>query len=140
MQNQKTNELILAAACIVLLLLVGVTAVSIVPAIEKWVATQQQASEETPLQLRVTTSDRRNLSNGREMVALTGRIANPTDRRVPVPPLIAELRGYEGRVIHKWTIQPPVAQLDANTSVEFRHMELDVPPKGDQLTLTIGSP
>ncbi|HYC95302.1 MAG TPA: hypothetical protein VEB39_06335 [Sphingomicrobium sp.] len=140
MQNQRTNELILGAAIVALLVLLGLTAISVAPAIQEWDATERPAGDETPLQLSVTSWDRRKMDNGNDLVKLEGRIANPTDRGLLVPALTAELRGWSGKVIHKWIIAPPVTQLDAHQSVEFRDVELDVPPDGDQLTVTIGSP
>ena len=40
----------------------------------------------------ITTSDRRPLESGNEMVAISGRVINPTDQDQPVPPIRAELR------------------------------------------------
>jgi hypothetical protein len=140
MQSQKRNELILAAAFVALFVLLGTAAITMAPAIEKWVADRDQTSGETPLRLLVTSTDRRKIENGNELVMIEGRIVNPTDRRLRVPLLTAELRARDGSVIHRWTIAPPVTQLDARGSVDFRNAELNVPPKGDQLTLTIGSP
>ncbi len=79
------------------------------------------------------------MKNGNDLVLIEGRIVNPTDRNLRVPLLTAELREGDGRVIHIWTIAPPVTQIEAHASVEFRSAQSDVPPKGDQLTVTIGS-
>ena len=47
---------------------------------------------ETPLQLMLTTHDRQKLESGNELLAISGRIINPTDRAQAVPPIKAELR------------------------------------------------
>ncbi len=46
----------------------------------------------TPLQLMITTSDRQPLESGNELVAISGRVINPTDEQQKVPPIRAELR------------------------------------------------
>src|SRR5690606_19973023 len=47
----------------------------------------------TPLQLMITTSDRQTIEpSGKEMVSISGRVINPTDREQLVPPIKAELR------------------------------------------------
>ena len=94
----------------------------------------------TPLQLMITTSDRQALQSGNELVAISGRVINPTDREQPVPPIIAELRDKQSkRVVHRWTIPPPARALAPRTSASFNSAEVDVPTGGDELTVTLGS-
>lgn len=93
----------------------------------------------TPLQLMITTSDRQALQSGNELVAISGRVINPTDRAQPVPPIIAELRDKQSRrVVHRWTIPPPARELAPRTSASFNSAEVDVPTGGDELTVTLG--
>lgn len=93
----------------------------------------------TPLQLMITTSDRQTLQSGNELVAISGRVINPTDREQPVPPIIAELRDKQSkRVVHRWTIPPPARALAPRTSASFNSAEVDVPTGGDELTVTLG--
>jgi predicted Zn finger-like uncharacterized protein len=94
----------------------------------------------TPLQLMITTSDRQALQSGNELVAISGRVINPTDREQPVPPIIAELRDKQSqRVVHRWTIPPPARALAPRTSASFNSAEVDVPTGGDELTVSLGS-
>ncbi|HEU4956534.1 MAG TPA: MJ0042-type zinc finger domain-containing protein [Sphingomicrobium sp.] len=94
----------------------------------------------TPLQLMITTSDRQSLQSGNELVAISGRVINPTDREQQVPPIIAELRDKQSqRVVHRWTIPPPARALAPGTSASFNSAEVDVPKGGDELTVTLGS-
>ena len=94
----------------------------------------------TPLQLMITTSDRQALQSGNELVAISGRVINPTDREQPVPPIIAELRDKQSkRVVHRWTIPPPARALAPRTSASFNSAEVDVPTGGDELTSTLGA-
>ncbi|HYC95603.1 MAG TPA: hypothetical protein VEB39_07890, partial [Sphingomicrobium sp.] len=94
----------------------------------------------TPLQLMITTSDRQPLQSGNELVAISGRVINPTDSEQNVPPIRAELRDKETRqVVHSWTIAPPARVLAPRSSASFNSAEVDVPKGGDELTVTLGS-
>ena len=94
----------------------------------------------TPLQLMITTSDRQPLQSGNELVAISGRVINPTDREQNVPPIRAELRDKETRqVVHRWTIAPPARVLAPRSSASFNSAEVDVPKGGDELTVTLDS-
>jgi predicted Zn finger-like uncharacterized protein len=93
----------------------------------------------TPLQLMITTSDRQPLQSGNELVAISGRVINPTDREQNVPPIRAELRDKETQqVVHRWTIAPPARVLAPRSSASFNSAEVDVPKGGDELTVTLG--
>ncbi|MEO6359862.1 MAG: zinc-ribbon domain-containing protein [Sphingomicrobium sp.] len=95
---------------------------------------------ETPLQLMMTHSDRQPLESGNELLAVTGRVINPTDRRQRVPPIQAQLRSNSGRVVYSWTIAPPASSLAPGASATFNSAEVNVPSGGDQLTLTLDAP
>ena len=93
----------------------------------------------TPLQLMITTSDRQPLESGNELVAISGRVINPTDQEQPVPPIHAELRNKQSRaIIHRWIIAAPARVIAARASASFNSAEVDVPKGGDELTVTLG--
>ena len=93
----------------------------------------------TPLQLMITTSDRQPLESGNELVAISGRVINPTDQVQNVPPIRAELRDKQtNAVVHRWTIAPPARVLAPRSSASFNSAEVDVPKGGDELTVTLG--
>lgn len=93
----------------------------------------------TPLQLMITTSDRQPLESGNELVAISGRVINPTDQQQNVPPIHAELRDKATKaLIHRWTIAPPARVLAPRSSASFNSAEVDVPKGGDELTVTLG--
>lgn len=93
----------------------------------------------TPLQLMITTSDRQPLASGNELVAISGRVINPTDREQNVPPIRAELRDKRTKaLVHRWTIAPPARVLAPRSSASFNSAEVDVPKGGDELTVTLG--
>ena len=93
----------------------------------------------TPLQLMITTSDRQQLESGNELVAISGRVINPTDRELNIPPIRAELRDKQSRkLVHSWTSAPPARVLGPRSSASFNSAEVDVPKCGDELTVTLG--
>ena len=95
---------------------------------------------ETPLQLMMTHSDRQRLESGNELLAVSGRVINPTDQRQTVPPIQAQLRSRAGELVHSWTIAPPTPSLGPGESRPFNSAEVNVPAGGDELTISLGSP
>ena len=94
---------------------------------------------ETPLQLMMTHSDRQKLASGNELLAVTGRVINPTEESQPVPPIQAQLRSRSGQLVYSWTIAPPARVLPPGASATFNSAEVNVPAGGDELTITLGS-
>ena len=45
-----------------------------------------------------------------------------------------------GKVVYSWTIAPPARTLPAGASASFNSAEVNVPPGGDELTITLGEP
>jgi predicted Zn finger-like uncharacterized protein len=94
---------------------------------------------ETPLQLMISHPDRQPLASGNELLTVTGRVINPTDKTHPVPPIYAQLKSPTGKVIYSWTIQPPAPALGPGESASFNSAEVNVPAGGEDLTITLGS-
>ena len=94
----------------------------------------------SPLALVTTHMDRQQLESGNELLTVTGRVINPTSREQDVPPLQAQLRTKAGKVVYSWVIAPPARTLAAGASASFNSAEVNVPPGGDELTITLGSP
>jgi hypothetical protein len=57
-----------------------------------------------------------------------------------VPPLQAQLKTRTGRVVYRWTIAPPARTLAPGASASFNSAEVNVPPGGEELTITLGPP
>jgi hypothetical protein len=93
----------------------------------------------TPLQI-TAQGDRQTLASGNELLAVSGRIINPSSTTQPIPPIRAQVRDGSGHVLHSWTISPPAARLAPGASASFNSAEMDVPAGGDQLTVTLGEP
>jgi predicted Zn finger-like uncharacterized protein len=97
-------------------------------------------SGETPLQLMMTHSDRQKLASGNELLAVSGRVINPTSKTQAVPPIRAELKSSTGQLVYSWTIPPPARSLPPGGSASFNSAELNVPPGAEELTVTLGEP
>ena len=94
----------------------------------------------TPLQLMITTRERQTLQSGNELILISGRVINPTDREQQVPPIKAELRDQETqKIVHRWTIAPPARSLAPGGSASFNSAEVDVPKGGESLSLRFAS-
>jgi predicted Zn finger-like uncharacterized protein len=94
----------------------------------------------SPLALVTTHMDRQRLESGNELLTVTGRVINPTRQEQPVPPLRAQLKSRTGKIVYSWTIAPPARSLPAGASASFNSAEVNVPPGGDELTITLGAP
>jgi predicted Zn finger-like uncharacterized protein len=98
------------------------------------------AAGATPLQLVTTHMDRQPLESGNELLTVTGRVINPSAKEQDVPPIQAQLKDRAGKVVYSWTIQPPARSLAAGASASFNSAEVNVPPGGDELTISLGEP
>jgi predicted Zn finger-like uncharacterized protein len=98
------------------------------------------AGPASQLALIVTHRDRQQLESGNQLLTVTGRVINPTAKEQDVPPLQAQLKGRDGKVVYSWTIAPPARTLAPRTSASFNSAEVNVPPGGEELTITLGNP
>lgn len=98
-------------------------------------------SGQPPLQLVITSKpDRQILSSGNELVSVSGKVTNPTNRDQDVPPIQATLRNSTTKkIIHRWTIAPPAKVLAPGSSASFNSAEVDIPSGGDELTIAWSS-
>jgi predicted Zn finger-like uncharacterized protein len=93
----------------------------------------------SPLALVTTHMDRQRLESGNELLTVTGRIINPTGKDQDVPPLQAQLKSRNGQTVYRWTIAPPARSLSPGASASFNSAEVNVPPGGETLTISLGS-
>lgn len=93
----------------------------------------------SPLALVTTHMDRQRLESGNELLTVTGRVINPTAKEQAVPPLQAQLKTRAGKVVYSWTIAPPANSLAPGASAPFNSAEVNVPPGGEELTITLGA-
>jgi predicted Zn finger-like uncharacterized protein len=123
---------------ILLLIVAALSALFWFAAPEEWKARLGISSSASPLTLVTTHMDRTRLESGNELLTVTGRVINPTGREQSVPPLTAELRNRGGAVVYRWTIAPPARTLSPGASASFNSSEVNVPPGGEAITITLG--
>lgn len=91
----------------------------------------------TALQIAPGTPERQKLASGNELVVVSGRVINPSGEAQPVPPIEAQLRDSDGRLVYSWTIAPPARMLPPGGSASFNSAEMDVPASGLESTVTL---
>lgn len=91
---------------------------------------------ESPLRLKDNPIERRELENGSELFAVSGRVTNPSTERQRVPDIRAELRDAHGRLVYGWTITPQQRTLPPGGAVDFNSAKLDVPADSKRLELS----
>lgn len=94
-----------------------------------------------PLVIEMTSKpERRETASGNELLAVTGRIVNPTDQPQTVRDIRAELRDTGGRTVYSWTITRPVPMLVPGGSAEFDSAAVDIPRGAKNLHLSFIGP
>lgn len=95
--------------------------------------------ESTPLLVQVDERNRRTLASGNQLLEVSGKVINPTDETQRVPPLQAQLRSLEQKVVYSWTIPPPASTLGPGGSASFNSAELNIPPSAACLDVSFGT-
>ena len=93
-------------------------------------------SAESPLKLVNNPIERRELANGSELFAISGRVLNPSSVRQRVPDILAELKDASNRTVFSWTITPEQRTLGPGGTIDFNSAKLDVPANSKQLELS----
>lgn len=91
---------------------------------------------ETPLLFADKQIERRNLSSGNELFAISGKVVNPTGERQRVPDIRVELQDAQERVVYSWTITPSQRELGPSGTILFHSAKLDVPANSKMLELS----
>lgn len=129
----------LVAIVAILLLLAAAGAAVIWFGYPQLIGRSAAAAPGSPLVLEVTRKpERRVMESGNELLAVSGRIVNPTDKTQKVPQIRAELRDAQGRLVYSWAIAAPVSQLAPRQSATFNSAEVDVPRGARALNLSFG--
>ncbi len=92
--------------------------------------------EETPLRLIDNPIERREISNGSELFAVSGKVLNPSNDRQRVPDIRADLRDAQNRIVYTWTIIPQQRTLAPKSAIDFNSAKLDVPANSKKLELS----
>lgn len=92
--------------------------------------------EESPLRLVDHPIERREMTNGSELFAVSGKVLNPSGTRQRVPDIRADLRDAQGKVVFSWTITPQQRSLGPKSAIDFNSAKLDVPASSKKLELS----
>lgn len=66
-------------------------------------------------------------ADGSPYFIASGSIVNPTAEKLSVPNMLITIKDASGRSIFNWEMKPPVASLEAGTTVDFSQLKRDVP-------------
>ena len=91
---------------------------------------------ESPLRLVDNPIERRDLTNGSELFAVSGKVLNPSATRQRVPDIRADLRDSSGKIVFSWTITPQQRTLAPKSAIDFNSAKLDVPANSKRLELS----
>jgi predicted Zn finger-like uncharacterized protein len=83
--------------------------------------------------------ERRLLDSGKELLAISGVVRNPTQVTLNVPDIRAELHNASGKTVYGWTIPAPARELAAGGATTFDSAEVDVPRDARSLKLVLAS-
>jgi hypothetical protein len=70
-----------------------------------------------------------------QVLSVEGTLANLRDRAVPVPEIIASLKGPDGRDVYTWRSQAPKSTLAPGETASFRTRLAAPPPGGRDVVL-----
>lgn len=92
----------------------------------------------SPIQIHMQKPEKRTMADGNMMLDISGQLINPTTTTVKVPPIRAQIRDPDGKILYTWVIAPPVRTLGPSGRASFYSAGVDVPPgEGNALKLTI---
>ncbi len=91
------------------------------------------------LKFAINTPERRLLSSGNELFAVSGRIINETGSRQRIPDIRAVLKDSQNRDVYSWTIKPQTRVIGPSGSLTFNSAALDVPANAKELELSFAS-
>ena len=80
--------------------------------------------------------ERRKLPTGEEYFAFSARILNDSDKELPVPPIVVELRDDQGRLVFSWMTKADKARLKPNEEARVSESRLDIPKAARNLDLS----
>ena len=95
-------------------------------------------SDVSPFEIK-GNAQRQNLASGNELLTVSGRITNLTDKVQRVPQIKAELRDSQDRGVYRWAISAPVTELGPRQSATFNSAEVGVPRGARKLHLSAGA-
>nr|WP_047169703.1 zinc-ribbon domain-containing protein [Sphingomonas sp. Y57] len=139
--RRNTAKLLTIASVIIALVLVAAIGAVVAVGPDKLAERLGLVPAPVPLLIEMTGKpERRETASGNELLAVTGKIVNPTDQPQPVRDIRAELRDMQGRTVYSWTITRPVPMLVPGGSAEFDSAAVDIPRGAKNLHLSFIGP
>lgn len=89
-----------------------------------------------PLAIKADAVKRR-LPDNRLVWEVQGEITNPTQRRLPVPPVEVLLLDSAGRTVGRWTVRPEIQNLAPGGIARFETSTIDPPAAAERLRLQL---
>jgi hypothetical protein len=137
--RRSRGRMLAVIAVIVAVLLLAAAAAIAWFGIPGFVPRTMLARAESPLDLEITHKpERRTMESGNELLVVSGRIFNPTDKVQRVPQIHAKLRDAQNRIVYQWSISAPVEELRPNESATFNSAEMNVPRSAQRLIFDFG--
>lgn len=109
------------------------------PGIAEQLGLPVASSADSALKFAINTPERRLLSSGNELFAVSGRILNETGTRQRIPDIRAVLKDSQNREVYSWTIKPQTRAIGPSGSLTFNSAALDVPANAKELELSFAS-
>lgn len=127
------------AAGVAMLAATGAILYTGTPGIAEQLGLPIASTAESALKFAINTPERRLLSSGNELFAVSGRIINETGSRQRIPDIRAVLKDSQDRDVYSWTIKPQTRVIGPSGSLSFNSAALDVPANAKELELSFAS-
>jgi hypothetical protein len=94
---------------------------------------------DTPLLFTDKNVELRTMPNGSEVLAISGKVMNPTGGAQHVPDIRVELRDDSDRLVYSWRITPQARSLGPKAAIDFDGATVDMPPNAKVVQLSFAT-
>ena len=94
---------------------------------------------ETPLLFTDKNVELRAMPNGSEVLAISGKVMNPSATAQHVPDIRVELRDDSERLVYSWRITPQARTLAPKAAIDFDGATVDMPPNAKVVQLSFAT-
>ncbi len=135
----RRRTAIAVAAGVAMLAATGAILYTGTPGIAEQLGLPIATNADAALKFAINTPERRLLSSGNELFAVSGKIINETGSRQRIPDIRAVLKDGQDRSVYSWTIKPQTRAIGPSGSLSFNSAALDVPANAKELELSFAS-
>ncbi|MBO9622000.1 MAG: zinc-ribbon domain-containing protein [Sphingomonas sp.] len=97
------------------------------------------AEVDTPLLFTDKNVELRAMPNGSEVLAISGKVLNPTGAAQHVPDIRVELRDDSDQLVYSWRITPQARSLGPKSAIDFDGAKVDMPANAKVVQLSFAS-